>query len=81
MSVRDLRVRAPGHSFGNMRVLTPGKLHLVVGRAFTEKRLQSLLDHEIGTHFIRALNHHLRRLPGPVSVGVGMRGRGLAIRC
>ena len=62
-----------------------GKLHLVLGRSIAPSRLQSLLDHEIGTHFTRALNHHVRGLPVP-GRGAGKAGgtvpvhRGLALR-
>mmetsp|Transcript_29950 Transcript_29950/g.95982 ORF Transcript_29950/g.95982 Transcript_29950/m.95982 type:complete len:353 (-) Transcript_29950:1202-2260(-) len=34
-----------------------GKLHLVKGNQWTRLRFQSLMDHEIGTHFVRAHNN------------------------
>ncbi|KAJ1491376.1 hypothetical protein T484DRAFT_1774510 [Baffinella frigidus] len=40
-----------------------GKLHLVRDVRMTSARLGALLDHEIGTHFLRAYNHHARNLP------------------
>lgn len=38
-----------------------GKLHLVRGAPIRQQRLKGLLDHEIGTHFLRAYNEHTRR--------------------
>jgi hypothetical protein len=62
-----------------------GKLHLVKGKEFTSTRLQGLLDHEIGTHFTRALNHHLRgfRHAGAGKLGcagVGSSSKGGSLR-
>jgi len=37
--------------------LVKGKLHLVRGNQWTRLRFQSLMDHEIGTHFLRAHNN------------------------
>ena len=38
-----------------------GKLHLVRGVPIRRQRLKGLLDHEIGTHFLRAYNELTRR--------------------
>jgi len=44
------------------RALT-GTLYLVRAARVGEKRLCALLDHEVGTHFLRAYNQHARALP------------------
>jgi hypothetical protein len=42
-----------------------GTLHLVKNARMSRAKLRSLLDHEIGTHFLRAYNQHVRGcLPG-----------------
>ena len=59
--------------------LIKGTLHLVKGRAMSQNRLMCLLHHEIGTHYVRALNHHLRGLRPPGAKN-GCLIKGLALR-
>lgn len=55
-SVPSMRTRCDPTS---ARAVT-GRLHLVRGAPLRRQRLQSLLDHEVGTHFLRAYNQNVR---------------------